>query len=132
MGLFDIFKISKSDKISKAANIVPEYYSFDDEESRFVSTLFNALQNSGLNDGIRISTINKSTLNFCYDKIGQIGRVKIRGRKKRMQILSIDYDENGYELYCDVKWLEDISVDEMIDKIPLWIKHIQTCKSANR
>jgi len=101
---FEIFIKSNSKK---------EYELLDIEEM-FISELFNKMKAKNLNCAlINFDRKADGTLNICYG-MAQIGRIKLQGRKTRMQILNP----------VDVKWFENESIEFYIEKLDIWIDYI--------
>lgn len=101
MSIFDFFK-------PKPPQIPTE---FNKDEAEFYRELLVQFKNAGIKQNINYRILSDKTINFGIEGGGQIGRVKIRGRKTRMQFLTMN----------SVKWIEDISVSQMISYIPKWI-----------
>lgn len=86
------------------------YNSLNENEKKFIDSL--KIQLGDLKDKLRYNVMSDKTINF---KIGdyQIGRVKLSGRKYKMQILDRD----------NVVWLDISGVDEAINNIKHWVKY---------
>lgn len=93
------------------------------DELRFYSALITELDKNRISGNLTFGRISDDTLWFSIDPIGQIGRVKIQGRKTKMQIISTIEGSND----INVVWIEDLSVDEMIGNISKWIEYVLYC-----
>lgn len=110
MGIFDIFK-------EKSTEIVD----FNSEESLFYTELQKKLKIAAIRNKLTYNILSDKTINFKLTGIGQIGRVKIRGKTKRIQILKKAPRHN-----LDVLWLDVSGVDDMIMLIDKWIEYIKS------
>lgn len=91
-----------------------------EDELKFYSALISELNKKNIPGKLTFDRMSDKTLNFAIEPIGQIGRVKIQGRKTRMQFISAV--KGSYEI--EVEWLENLTLDEMIDGIQRWIEYI--------
>ena len=107
-----ISEIIKS-MIFRQNDLPPE---FNDEEMLFYNQLLKQLKKKHIKGKLTYTILSNKTIAFCVDGVGQIGRVKMRG-KKRMQILK----HMGREL--EVKWIENIELNGMIKNISHWITY---------
>lgn len=85
---------------------------FNEKEKQFIQTLQDRLMEVGLDDRLHFNILSDKTVNFTIDGM-QIGRVKLSGRKFRMQILN---DKT-------VSWLDIKDVSEAIAYIDHWVKY---------
>ena len=83
-------------------------YQLNSCEKNLLEELKRQLSDSKINKPIRYGFLSNGTMFVCLDGIGQIGRVKLRGRIFRMQIMKMS---NSLSDYLDVKWLENITFD---------------------
>ncbi|MDT2922541.1 hypothetical protein P7H94_11445 [Lactococcus lactis] len=82
-----------------------------ENEIIFFEQFIKKMTNAGLNQSfLKLNRLSDKTLNVEYIAY-QIGRVKLQGRKTRMQILKSD----------TVKWLENKTLEEYIDLSLNWI-----------
>lgn len=91
-----------------------------EDELKFYSVLISELNKENIPGKLTFDRMSDKTLNFAIESIGQIGRVKIQGRKTKMQFISAI--KGSYEI--EVEWLENLTLDEMIDGIQRWIEYI--------
>lgn len=96
------YRAKQEEKISK----------FSDNEKLFISTLRDELSKIGLDKSLSYNVLSDKTINFDINDM-QIGRVKLNGRKFKMQIL----DRNN------VLWLDIDDVTEAMKNIKHWIKY---------
>ena len=82
---------------------------FNTDEELFFNELFCIVS-----DGIRLERLSDGTINVLYHTY-QIGRIKLNGRKHKMQILKGLYG---------VKWIEG-DVYDFIPHIQDWIKYMK-------
>ncbi len=131
MGIVDFFRSFKS-------NFSNEIYYYEDADSKkqnkyqlnsyektFLDGLKTVLLNNRINKNIRYGFLSNGTMYVCLDGIGQIGRVKLRGRKFRMQIMHMS---DHFENQLDVTWIENITFDECIVNISRWIDFVKNQK----
>lgn len=95
-----------------------------EKEEVFIKALILGLDTINATKHLRINRMSNKTLNFCYGRT-QIGRIKLQGRKTRMQVLNMEYKEGN----LGVDWFEDLSLDEYIQKIKEWIKYTKNLSS---
>jgi hypothetical protein len=76
------------------------------------------LEAIGLKDKMVFDIKSDNTINFMLGN-AQIGRVKLRGRKYKMQLL----DQNN------VMWLDIDSYDEAVTNLKQWVKYSQYLSS---
>ena len=88
----------------------------NEDEKRFIEVLKENLSVQGLSERLSYNILSDKTINFTLDTM-QIGRVKLSGRKKGIQVLSTSEDE--------VSWHEVTMLEEALDKIPHWVKYAQ-------
>jgi|GEM_PF-796217 len=87
---------------------------FNENELAFFKKLHDDVSKCGKNPALlRINRLSDKTLNVRYIS-SQIGRIKLHGRKTRMQILT-----EG-----EVKWIEDKPLEFYIEQINEWIKYL--------
>lgn len=84
----------------------------NENELYFMSILEKQLAANGYRGKLDVRYLSNRTINFSIDGI-QIGRVKLNGRKYKMQII----DKNN------VVWLDIDDVDEAISNIKHWINY---------
>jgi DNA polymerase-3 subunit epsilon len=85
----------------------------NESEKQFITVLKEQLGTH--QDQLHYNVMSDKTMNFKINDI-QIGRVKLSGRKYKMQLL----DENN------TIWIEISSVDEAINNIKHWMKYVKT------
>lgn len=134
MGFFNFFHHPKPKPTNKldcnSSNEIYYYEDFDSKqknkyqlnscEKNLLEELKRQLSDSKINKPIRYGFLSNGTMFVCLDGIGQIGRVKLRGRIFRMQIMKMS---NSLSDYLDVKWLENITFDECIINIYKWVDY---------
>lgn len=86
------------------------------EEKIFLNFLYSYLLENNFTPNIKYKILSNNTIDVRYNEF-QIGRVKLRGRKFKMQLLTIN----------NVKWIEG-TLEDFINKIPDWLKYIKTLK----
>lgn len=109
MGFLDIFK--------KQDNAPAE---FNEDEIIFYRQLITKLKLAKIYGKLSYNVLSDKTINFTLDGVGQIGRVKIRGKNKRIQLL---YKASRHNI--DVIWLDVVGVEDMIILIDKWIEYIK-------
>ncbi|TYQ14667.1 UNVERIFIED_CONTAM: DNA polymerase III epsilon subunit family exonuclease [Acetivibrio alkalicellulosi] len=85
---------------------------FNKEESLFIEKLKEYLNTLELNEHLTFNVLSNKTINFCIDE-KQLGRVKLRGRNFKMQVLDKD----------NVLWLDIDDVNEAINNLKHWGKY---------
>lgn len=106
-------KIASKPKISSAENVFKHGEClFNEEEETFYQTLLSKLSHLYKEKDIECWTLSDKTINFNGPQ-GQIGRVKLRGRKLKMQIIDSD----------NCEWIEIADLDDAIARIPEWVKY---------
>lgn len=106
----EIFQI----RISYSTSTTEQKYELNEIERVFIVELFNRMKAKNLDYNlIDFRRMGDGTLNACY-KGAQIGRIKLQGRKTKMQILNP----------IDVKWFADESIEFYIEKLDFWINYI--------
>lgn len=103
-----------------------ENYIFNEQEKLFYNAVVKEFASKGVNSIVEVSALSNGMLVYSTPSVGQIGRVKIRGRKTKMQFLRLNND------YLDVQWLEDLSVDEMIAKVYKWAEYAKEEEKRKR
>lgn len=86
------------------------------EEKIFLNFLYSYLLENNFTPNIKYKILSNNTIDVRYNEF-QIGRVKLRGRKFKMQLLTMN----------KVKWIEG-TLEDFINKIPDWLKYIKTLK----
>jgi hypothetical protein len=109
MGFWDIFK-PKDD--------VPA--EFNEDELLFYRELKTKLKLANIKKKLSYNILSDKTIVFKLDGIG-IGRVKIRSKIKRIQLLKKAPNHN-----IDVLWLDVAGVDDLIMFIDKWIEYIKS------
>lgn len=109
MGFWDIFN-PKDDVPSE----------FNEDELRFYMSLKSKLKLANIKKKLSYNILSNKTINFTLEGVGQIGRVKIRGKTKRIQLLKKAPNHN-----IDVLWLDVSGVDDLIMLIDKWIEYIK-------
>ena len=84
----------------------------NDNEKAFISTLQDKLRECGITGQLAYNVLSNKIINFTIDGI-QIGRVKLSGKKYKMQILDGD----------NAVWLDIDDLSEAIGNIKHWIKY---------
>lgn len=90
----------------------------NDNEKVFISTLQDKLRERGITGQLSYNVLSNKIINFTIDG-KQIGRVKLSGRKYKMQILDED----------NVVWLDIDDLSEAIGNIKHWIKYASKLSS---
>lgn len=90
----------------------------NNKELQFYEELETQLQKAGVFYNITYNFLSDGTIDFSLDSLGQIGRIKIRGRKTKMQI--IHPAKNGN---IDVLWIENAPLDDMIERLYEWVNY---------
>lgn len=88
-------------------------YKANAEEKLFIENLAREMLNKNALQHLKIDRRSNGLLNFQY-KTMQIGRINLRSKPTRLQIVS----------QYDVRWLERLSVRECIRKIPEWMEYL--------
>jgi len=86
----------------------------NDDEKNFIDALTEKLDTINLKDRLDYNVLGDKTINFQIDNM-QIGRVKLRGKTRKMQILD----------KANVIWLDIENLDEAINNIKHWIKYCE-------
>ena len=84
-------------------------YEINKDEELFFNKLFDEV-----GDGIRLQRMSDGSISVSYYTY-PIGKIKLQGRKHKMQILK------GYH---GVKWIEG-NINDFISHIPDWKKYIE-------
>ena len=116
--------IGPADKKPYKEMVNTQQYDFtlNDFEKSVLDELVNQLCIRGISEEVTYSYLSDGTMSVCMSKIGQIGRVKLRGRKYRMQIIKLVNLKNND---ISVEWLEDVSYDDILLNIPRWVLYAQ-------
>lgn len=92
----------------------------NEDELRFSNAVSSALLDAGIYQPLQLTYKSNNIIDYSfavpYGGTFQIGRVKLRGKTNRMQILTAD----------DVFWLEDINFDTAISLIEHWVSYAKT------
>ena len=84
------------------------------EETEFLTVVCASVENIGRNPALlKLNRLSDKTLNVQYIDM-QIGRIKLQGRKKKMQILTKN----------NVEWIEDGTLENYIQFIGKWMKYL--------
>lgn len=105
-------KIKENQELQKKAEQPERLSKLNDNEKIFIKALKKSLENINMANWLEYNVMSNRTINFKIKGM-QIGRVKLNGRKYKMQII----DRNN------VVWLDIDSVDEAINNIKHWIKY---------
>lgn len=99
---------------------------FDENEEAFYQALLAELirQNICTESNLHVYTLSDLTINFSLDS-AQLGRIKLRGRKFKVQNLINDDGEDGWENV----WQEIPSPESALEYIPAWIEYAKKLKS---
>ncbi|NMM61200.1 3'-5' exonuclease [Clostridium sp. P21] len=115
---FEVFKrclkIKKNYELQRQSEQKERVSKLNDGEKLFISALEEKLYNINLKDKLRYNIMSDKVINFQINN-AQIGRVKLNGRKYKMQILDKD----------NVLWLDIDNVDEAVNNIKHWIKYCE-------
>lgn len=87
-----------------------ETYFFNQDELDFIKALKLAIKSKFISDDIKIRYCDHSILDFNVNRI-QLGRVKLRGKKKKIQVISRE----------DCIWLEIQDISEAKKYISKWV-----------
>lgn len=87
-----------------------EAYFFNQDELDFIKALKLAIKSKSISDDIKIRYCDHSILDFNVNRI-QLGRVKLRGKKKKIQVISRE----------DCLWLEIQDISEAKKYISKWV-----------
>ena len=91
-------------------------------EKQFLDSFFKKLEQNNLKQSLLTwNRLSDKILNISYNG-SQIGRIKLTGRKTKMQILT---DES-------VTWIESQSLDAYIQEQDKWIEHLKSLSIASR
>lgn len=90
-------------------------------EKSFFETFVERMRENGLRSPIRCTTMSDGTISVTYPSVGQIGRIKLRGRKYKMQVISLKSKRTNT---VDAKWINDITYEKAVSNIDKWIKYI--------
>jgi hypothetical protein len=88
------------------------YNTFSEEEKEFINEFmkrFNPYTKQ------IIFNVKSGYINFQYKDI-QLGRIRLNSKKHRMQVLTIN----------NVKWFENITLEEAIKNIDLWLEYFKS------
>jgi len=110
--LIRCLKIKENKALQEKADQMEKLSKLNDNEKRFIAALEEQLSAINKKDLLKYNIMSDRTINFKLQNM-QIGRVKLNGRKYRMQILDKD----------NVLWLDIDSVEEAINNIKHWIKY---------
>lgn len=105
-------KIRENFELQRQADQLDKLSKLNDNEKLFINTLEEKLEDLGVREKLSYNVMSDRTINFQVDNM-QIGRVKLNGRKHRMQILDKD----------NVLWLDIEGVDEALNNIKHWMKY---------
>ena len=105
-------KIRGNFELQRQADQLDKLSKLNDNEKLFINTLEEKLEDLGVREKLSYNVMSDRTINFQVDNM-QIGRVKLNGRKHRMQILDKD----------NVLWLDIEGVDEALNNIKHWMKY---------
>lgn len=85
------------------------------QETEFFNLVCDHVKNIGRNPALlKLNRLSDKTLNVQYVDM-QIGRIKMQGRKTKMQILTKN----------DVEWVEDKSLEIYIKLIEKWMQYLK-------
>lgn len=90
----------------------------NNKELQFYEELETQLQKAGVYYNLTYNFLSDGTIDFSLDSLGQIGRVKIRGRKTKMQIIHPAENDN-----VNVLWIDNAPLDDMIDRLYEWVNY---------
>lgn len=94
-----------------------KFNSLNEKEEKFLLYFEELLIKNNLKKRCSFNFLSNGILNVVYASIGQIGRLKLRGKVFKMQII-ISED--------DLEWIEG-SEDYLYSQIPRWIRYIKYC-----
>ena len=84
------------------------------EETEFFTSVCKSVKSIGRNPALlRLNRLSDKILNVQYVDM-QIGRIKLQGRKTKMQILTKN----------NVEWIEDETVENYIQFIEKWMRYL--------
>lgn len=130
MGFWDIFKqkYSAPSEFKQKDNVPTEFdqkdiapLEFNEDELLFYRQLQTKLKLAKIYGKLSYNVLSDKTISFTLDRVGQIGRVKIRGKNKRIQILSKARGHN-----VNVLWFDVSGVADMITLIDKWIEYAKS------
>lgn len=107
-------KIKESYELQRQAEQEEKISKLSNDEKLFIASLEEKLESINLKNKLKYNIMSDKTINFQINS-AQIGRVKLNGRKHKMQII----DKNN------VLWLDIDNVDEAINNIKHWIKYCE-------
>lgn len=110
--LTQCLRIKENRALQEKADQLEKLSKLNDNEKMFIAALEEQLAAINKKDLLQYNIMSDRTINFRLQDM-QIGRVKLNGRKYRMQILDKD----------NVLWLDIDSVDEAVNNIKHWIKY---------
>ncbi|MEH7342759.1 hypothetical protein V7122_02545 [Bacillus sp. JJ1532] len=96
-----------------------KYCSISDNEEIFIKNLLIKLNQSNEHGALKLRRMSDKAIDFSYNGF-PIGRIKMHGNNTWMQILLSLYD---------FKQIENVSLEEYIENIDLWIKYIKKVKN---
>lgn len=105
-------KIKENRALQEKADQLERLSKLNDNEKKFIAALEEQLTAINKKEQLQYNVMSDRIINFKIQDM-QIGRVKLNGRKYRMQILDKD----------NVLWLDIDTVDEAINNIKHWIKY---------
>jgi DNA polymerase-3 subunit epsilon len=111
-------KLQENYRLQAEAKFNERLSNLNEMEKNFISELEKRLEAIGLKDKMVFDIKSDNTINFMLGN-AQIGRVKLRGRKYKMQLL----DQNN------VMWLDIDSYDEAVTNLKQWVKYSQYLSS---
>lgn len=112
-------KVQKDDYIESLTLSTPKGdYVLNEDEILFYNGVAHYKMLNKIKGKINVTWRSGNHLSFSINDFS-LGRVKIRGRKTRMQIIKVNFDTLSD---WDVEWIENEPLGEMILKIPMWMK----------
>jgi len=106
----EIDRIRNRESIKRNHNLLD---SFNKEEDLFIKNVEKLFLSQGRK--VEVNVLSDKTINFTVLNM-QIGRVKLRGRKKKIQVITKN----------DVFWYEIKNLDEALSYLPKWERYYKS------
>lgn len=82
-------------------------------EKAFIETLLEKAMHMNIPNKFNFKRLSDGTINVCYG-LAQIGRIKLCGKKSKMQTLN----------EIDVNWFENLTLDEYLSMQKCWLDYL--------
>ena len=117
--------------IKRAEFLKGNHNIFDDnnlseQEIDFFKIVYDKVLRTGNNPALlKLNRLSDKTINVQYIDM-QIGRIKLQGRKTKMQILITNGITQGELDVYDLEWIENRTFDFYIESIERWMNYLLT------